>query len=155
MKTEKTLAGVQVAEIMTRNVQTVMINDSIKDTVSLMLDHSLTMVPVIDTSNKCIGVLSRSDLTEFFLEEDLELSAADYQRFSMEAIHRSLETSDARQVKEMMTYDVSQIDEETSITDACREMVKKRVHHLPVVNKEGQVTGILSSFDVVAAVAEL
>jgi CBS-domain-containing membrane protein len=153
MKTQSSIPQTKVGQIMTRRVQTVMPEDTLQDAVTLMLDHDLTTVPVVNIQDKCVGVLSRSDLTEFFLREDRDLSATMNDRFSLESLIGRTETSDVMQVRELMTVDVSIIRENDCLAKACQKMVDKRVHHLPVVDNAGKIQGILSSFDIVAAVA--
>ena len=155
MKTKNSFADAKVNEVMTRRVHSLMQNDTIQDAVALMLDNRLSAIPVVDSGNHCIGIISRADLTEVFLQEDQELSReSENDRLSLEWINRSLDTCDVRMVKELMTYEVTQIQEDQSLPEACKEMVKKRIHHLPVVNSENVVVGFLSSFDVVKAVSE-
>ena len=154
MKTKKPIAEIQVSEMMTRQVHSLMANDSIQDAVALMLDHNLTSIPVIGPENNCIGILSHSDLTELFLQEDDELSRVlDTPRLSMEWLNRTLDTCDARQVSELMTHEVTTIREDQTLSETCKALVRGRIHHLPVVDDQDQITGIVSAFDVVKTIA--
>ncbi len=151
----RNLAETRVNEIMTVHVETVMLGDTLRDAIAKMLDLELTTMPVIDSKQTCVGMISRSDLTEFFLAEDRELSRShDAGALSLQYIYDSIETSDVRKVSEMMTYDVTSVHAEDLLANACRKMAKNRVHHLPVVDETGQIRGILSSLDIVGAVAD-
>ena len=155
MKTQKQFTDIKISEIMSSRVHCLMIDDTIHDAVAMMIDNRLTTVPVVDDENKCIGILSRSDMTELFMAEDSELShVRESPRMSLEWLSQSLETSDSRLVKELMTYEVSTIGEDKTLKQACKEMVRQRIHHLPVVGDDESVTGIVSAFDIVKAVAE-
>lgn len=159
MKTQLTnsaaISSAKIKDIMSSRVQCLMMDDTIQDAVAMMIDHGLSTVPVVDTQQKCIGILSRSDLTEVFLQEDSELShVLDAPRLSLEWLSQSLETCDVRQVKELMTYEVATIGADATLKKASQEMVRQRIHHLPVVDPEGQILGIVSAFDIVKAVAE-
>jgi len=155
MKTQNQFAEIQVTKVMSTNVQKLMANDTVQEAVALMVDHGLNTIPIVDTEDRCIGILSRTDLTELFLQEDQELSRVlDTDRLSMEWIHRALETSDVAQVNELMTYEVAKIRESQNLYEASREMVRGKIHHLPVVDENEKIVGILSSFDIVKAVAE-
>lgn len=154
MKTGKSVADVTVADVMTHRVEMLAPGDSIKDAVTLMLDCKLSTIPVVDGECKCIGMLSRSDLTEMFMQEDRELSSVlDTERLSMDAINRSQDTSEARIVKEFMTYEVATIRLSQTLTEGCQVMARHQIHHLPVVDETEKVVGIVSAFDVVKAVA--
>lgn len=154
MKTKQSITEVKIVDIMTSNVETLSPGDTIQDAVRLMVEFNITTVPVVNFENKCVGILSRSDLTEMFMEEDSELSRViDMDRLSLEWLHRSLDTGDSRQVKELMTYEVKSIRDDQNLIAACRLMAELHIHHLPVVDANDSVVGIVSAFDVVNAVA--
>ena len=153
--TTKNVSELKVSDIMTDKVETLTPVDTIKYAASLMVDSQVTTVPVIDGKNQCVGVLSRTDLTEMFLSEDNALSSAlDTDRLSVEWLNRSVDTSESRLVKEFMNYEVATIGSHQTVNAACQEMVRRQIHHLPVVNENGGVIGIVSTFDIVKAVAQ-
>ena len=155
MKTKKQFTEIKIKDVMSNHVQTLMCDDTVQDAVALMIENKFSTIPVVDVHNKCIGILSRSDVTEIFLREDHELARVlDTDRLSMDWIQGSLETCEIRQVKELMTFDVAQIRQTQSIADACQEMAQNKIHHLPVVDEDDHVVGILSTLDIVKAVAE-
>ncbi len=154
MATLGQLASIKVQDLMTRKLVTVMADDTIQDVAGIMMENGYSTLPVVNSHDKCIGVIARKDLTELFLAEDGELSRIlDTDRLSLEWFNQSLETSDLRKVSELMTDNVSVINHETTLPDACREMVRNRVHHLPVVDSKEKIVGMLSTFDIVNAVA--
>ena len=55
-------------------------------------------------------------------------------------------------VKNLMSEAI-RIREETSVTDASRIIIEKNVNHLPVVDPEGKLKGIVTSWDIAKAVA--
>ncbi len=154
MTTTKSISEMLIDEIMTRNVDMLSPSDSIQNAVKLMLDGRITTLPVVGPEGQCVGILSHSDLTEFFLNEDSQLTEAmDVGTLSMDWLARSIETSDVSQVNELMTHEVTTIRSDKTVADACREMVRLKVHHLPVVDQQDKVVGIVSTFDVVTAIA--
>ena len=54
-----------------------------------------------------------------------------------------------RQVAEIMTVDVVTCTKETSVEDLARTMTERRIRHVPVVNADGALAGIVSIGDVV------
>ena len=153
MKTQGQMINHAVESIMSDHVVTVMPQDSAKEAVRLMIDNELTTIPVVDISGLCIGILSRSDLTELFLEGDAELNRMMNTPMSMERLYGVLETCEERTVNELMTIDVRTLNKESSVLDLCKLMIKERVHHVPIVDDAEQVVGLVSSMDVVNAVA--
>jgi CBS domain-containing protein len=155
MATQTPITEKRVDEIMTKRVETLTPNDTIKEAVNLMIDSKVNTVPVVDHENKCVGILSRTDLTEMFMEEDNHLTdVLDTERLSMDWVHHSLETSNKKLVKELMNYDVATVRNLQKLTDACHLMSLHQVHHLPVVDDLDAVVGIISTFDIVAALAK-
>ena len=156
MASVNNVATLTVADIMTDKVETLSASDTIKFAASLMVDSQVTTIPVVDGKQHCIGILSRTDLTEMFLSEDEALSSAlDSDRLSAEWLNRSLDTSESRLVKEFMNYEVATIRSDKTVSAACKEMVKRKIHHLPVVDESDVVVGIVSTFDIVKAVAQM
>lgn len=155
MKTDNSIADIPVSELMTKRVETLSSGDTVQEAVRLMLDSNLTTIPIVDSGNQSVGILSRSDLTEMFLQEDHELSQiVDAQWLSAERLNRALDTGNVKLVKELMTHDVATIRSDQTVVDACRLMEKNQVHHLPVVDEDAAVIGIVSAFDVVSLVAK-
>jgi CBS domain-containing protein len=54
-----------------------------------------------------------------------------------------------RQVAEIMTVDVVTCSKETSVEDLARTMTERRIRHVPVVDADGALVGIVSIGDVV------
>jgi CBS domain-containing protein len=54
-----------------------------------------------------------------------------------------------RQVAEIMTVDVVTCTKETSVEDLARTMTERRIRHVPVVDADGALAGIMSIGDVV------
>ncbi|MBA4318822.1 MAG: hypothetical protein C0412_10515 [Flavobacterium sp.] len=50
-------------------------------------------------------------------------------------------------IEEIMTTDVVSVDEDMPITQVAEIVSKKRIHGVPVVNKEGKVVGIITETD--------
>lgn len=147
------LGKLKVDSIMSKHVETLMFKDSISDALGMMIDNGLTTAPVVNADNKCIGILSRSDLTTMLMDEDGELARLLDSSLSFGRFCQSLETCESRQVSELMTYEVQTVKVGTSVVDACKLMAELKVHHLPVTDDSGKVVGIISASDIVNAVA--
>ena len=61
---------------MTKHVEVVSPADTIKFAANLMLDGKMNTIPVVNGQKQLVGILSRSDLTEMFIQEDDALSNA-------------------------------------------------------------------------------
>jgi homoserine O-acetyltransferase len=56
-------------------------------------------------------------------------------------------------VKDVMARQIPSIDEETGVDEAAKVMIRRQVNHLPVLDREGRITGIVTSWDIARAVA--
>jgi CBS domain-containing protein len=62
--------GITAAEIMTREVVTITPGASVTAAARLMFDHRVKRLPVVDASNRLVGVVSRADVLRIFLRSD-------------------------------------------------------------------------------------
>ena len=53
-----------------------------------------------------------------------------------------------------MSVDVETIEQEATVGTAAREMIRHQVHRLPVVDQQSRLIGIVSTMDILKAVAE-
>lgn len=100
--------------------------------VELLVDENIGAIPVVDDSGLPMGLVTRADVLE---EEELA--------FAQEAT-----------AAELMRRCPITVTPETFITHAARIMTRHRIHHLLVLDDEGELVGMLSSFDVVKWVAQ-
>ena len=155
MNTLDSLKSTPVRDVMTREVVSAMADDSIRELAQLMAENELSAVPVVNHKNECIGMISRSDLTEMFLEEDQVFSnLLDADLMSVAWLSQSTESGTLRQVKELMQGEVVTIDADEGLGWACQLMIKHQIHHLPVTDEDRQLRGILSTFDIVKWVGQ-
>jgi CBS domain-containing protein len=131
----------RVRDLMSRNVTTLERNDKLAMADTLMRQERIRHLPVLNDAGRLVGIVSQRDLFFSALVRALGFGAA--------ARDRTLQSI---AVKEVMTEDVVTTTPDTSIADAARVMVDRKIGCLPVVDGDALV-GILSESDVVAAVA--
>jgi CBS domain-containing protein len=76
------LTGRQVRDVMTFHAVTVLPDDTVKDALDLLVANDVAALPVVDVANRCVGVISASDVLALAQErgEDIEaLAVADGQ----------------------------------------------------------------------------
>lgn len=117
----------RIAEVMTTDVKTARTEDVIGPIRDLMLDGELHGVPVVDSEGGLAGIITSSDLVEEWAPE--------------------------QGVVTVMSDEVETTTADTSIAEAARAMLEHRVHHLVVVD-DGDLVGLVSSFDLLRALAE-
>ena len=61
------LAELQVKEIMTRNPVSVTDNDTVEHAAQVMLEHTISGMPVVDAGGKLVGIITQSDVFRAFM----------------------------------------------------------------------------------------
>jgi len=114
-----------VGSVMRRQVVTGGVNMRIRDAVKVMQRRRVGSIVVIDDEGRCIGI---------FTERDVIRSIAD--GFPLDT-----------PIGEVMTKRPITIRADTSISEAKAIMVTHGIRHLPVVDDEGRVLGMVSVRD--------
>jgi acetoin utilization protein AcuB len=61
------LAELQVKEIMSHNPLSVSQNDTVEHAAQIMLDHTISGLPVVDATGKVVGIITQSDVFRAFM----------------------------------------------------------------------------------------
>lgn len=146
----------RVKDFMSRDVVTIDASDTIHEALVVMGENRVSALPVVDSKQHCVGILSTSDLVDMTRDVDdelLQLESIDPNslRFLLERLTHSL---GGESVQSFMSEVVVSVDIETTIARAAREMLRNRVHHLPVLSDRGLLIGIISSMDLLAEFAD-
>lgn len=154
--TEHDIYKRSIKNIMNRDVVTVGAGDTIHEALTAMGENRVSTLPVVDSKNHCIGILSTADLIDMTRDVDddiyqLDLVDPSSRRFLMDKLMHSM---GSESVQSFMSETVATVTPETSIAEATRKMVRNQVHHLPVVDDQGVLVGILSTMDVLAEFAD-
>lgn len=116
-----------VAEIMTRDVQTIAPEDTIQTAAKLMDDLNVGILPVYD-GKRVVGVITDRDITVRATSVGLSPKA-----------HR---------VGDCMTEDVYYCLEEDSIEDVAQSMSHIQIRRMPVLDHDGRLVGMISLGDI-------
>jgi CBS domain-containing protein len=115
---------------------------------------------VIDELGNLVGVISQSDLVEYELatERELTVEAVFYRRPNNESLEPTLgfqiEELPADTIKDVMSPFLITVEGDTSIREVAARMVKFGIHRRIVVDEDQQIRGIVTSLDVLQWVAQ-
>lgn len=147
----------RVKDIMSTVVITVGPEDTIQDALFCMAHYRVTSLPVTDAKNRCVGILSITDLVDptRITETELNETGQVQEQVRPWLLDTLLQGSlREHKVRELMTATVAAIARETSLLEATGEMLRHRVHHLPVVDESQRLLGIISTMDLLNAFAQ-
>jgi CBS domain-containing protein len=115
-----------VDEIMEKNVISLKENSTLKQTIDLFFENSLGGAPIVDKDKKIKGIITERDLLKYlYSQEKLDGHVKDY-----------------------MTTCVFTANIETSIEEAMRIMIERKIRRLPVV-ENGKISGLITSREVI------
>ncbi|MGB0757309.1 MAG: CBS domain-containing protein [Patescibacteria group bacterium] len=142
-----------VKQIMTKTVITAKPDDRIKDIASLLYRRNLSGVPIIDDSNKVIGIVTEFD----FINPDLEVHIPTYVDFldSLEVDDTTNEMDEAvdrlkeATIDQIMTRDVKTVLETTDVKEVVKMITTYRINPIPVVDNQNTLIGIVSRADLI------
>jgi CBS domain-containing protein len=145
-------------DVMTTNVITVGPETSVQDVAKLLSERSISGVPVVDTQNRLVGIVSEGDLLHR-VETGTERRAQQRRRSwwldtigSDEELARHYVKSHGRTAKDVMTSDVISVSDTSELADIANLLETKRIKRVPVV-RDGKLVGIVSRANLVRALA--
>ncbi len=145
------LPTTKVKDVMTREVRSVRPAASLSQVVELLIEEGIKAAPVVD-DGKIVGIITGGDLLtragmglRISLQRSLPSDIFSEQMAQL--------TEEGKTAKDIMTSPVVTIGEGELITKAAALMSEKNVKRLPVVNKNGELVGIISRLDILSLVA--
>ena len=142
---------------MARDVPSVHPSDDARTAIDLLSKSDLGAIPVVDSDNKLIGIVSESDL--ILSEEESDLHLPHYLNImggivfvgSMKGFEERLEKAFATEVSELMTADPIVAHDYESADRVAKKIADKHHNHLPVVDADGFMVGMVTRADALAA----
>ncbi len=125
-----------VSELMTPNPITITHNQTVGKAIETMTRRDVRRLPVTK-DGKLVGIISDRDLRQMGGRSSLKLPKSDQDDAYLQL-----------PVEEAMTLSVITIRENQTVQEAITLMLKNKISGLPVVDREGKLTGILSEQDV-------
>lgn len=142
---------------MAREVPTVRPDEDARTAIDLLSKSDLGAIPVVDDENKVVGIVSESDL--ILSEEESDLHLPHYLNImggivfvgSMKGFEERLEKAFAGKVSELMTADPIVCHDYESADRVAKKIAEKHHNHLPVIDADGYLVGMVTRADALAA----
>jgi CBS domain-containing protein len=146
-----------VADIMQRDVVAVHPEDDVERLLRLMRERELPGVPVIDHSDRLIGIVTEADLVirdqdaDLRLPHHIDLFGGVIFLEPIKHYEQRLRHAFASTVSEMMTRDPITASPDDTVRHAARLIASHRHNRLPVVDGDGKLVGVVTRVDVLEA----
>ncbi|MBI2528354.1 MAG: CBS domain-containing protein [Candidatus Rokubacteria bacterium] len=141
----------KVEEVMTHDVITTSPGTAIHEAARLMVNHTVSGLPVVDDAGKLVGVISEGDL---ILRQKHRERLSWWRLFfeDGERLAREYQKAVGTTVGEVMSTAVISASPDLPIESAAVILDRHRIRRLPVV-ADGRVVGIVSRGDLVKALS--
>jgi CBS-domain-containing membrane protein len=149
----KPLRALTAADLMKQPVVTIPQEMTLRSAAGLLQREQISGAPVIDSAGRCVGVLSATDFMKSAAREGKgkvpcpnEPCFSDWQVIDVAEL-----PSD--EVRAYMSRDVVTAMASTSVAELARTMLDAHIHRVFVVDGQRRPVGVVSSTDIIAAVA--
>ena len=140
--------AIRCKDIMSKDVITVKYDTELEQAWALLRLHKVKLLPVIDENKRVIGIIS---LVDFLKRANLK----SYEGFAEKLINfvkaRSRNNSSPRCVGQLMATPAFTVDQDQLIASLVPLLSDKGLHHIPVVDNNQNLVGIVTQSDLIAA----
>jgi CBS domain-containing protein len=128
-----------------------------------MTENHVTGLPVMDQVDRCIGLITASDILNYEQEHASDSAEDGTSQYFNPETHRwesiqlsafGLEELGDVLVSEVMTRDLIWVDRDTPLREVAQRMIKEHVHRVLVMDIASRLYGILSAYDFLRFVAK-
>lgn len=149
----KPFTELTAADVMSREVVTVPQTMLLHHAAHLLARKQISGAPVVDGNGRCVGILSATDFVRHAEGGPNPVHVtqgswfcADWQVVNLEMLPRD-------EVRGHMSTDLVTADADVSIKDLARRMLDAHIHRIVVLDAAHHPVGIVSSTDILAAIA--
>ena len=147
------------ADIMNPAVPAVSPEDDARTAIETLSTLDVGAIPVVD-GGRVVGIVSESDLV--LSDEQADLHLPHYLNImggivfveSMKGFEKRLNKAFATKVSDLMSPDPITVQIDDDVEHVARLIAEKHHNHLPVVDGDGQLAGMVTRADALAALVE-
>ena len=147
------MAKLLAKNIMIKKVITIKKEASIEKLSELLLKNKISGVPVVDDDGKMVGIATEGDL----IIRDSDLHFPRYFKLldsiiyleSLNKFKSNLKKYLGAKVEDVMTAKVRTVRENTPVSEIANIMIRNNVNRVPVLNRKGDLVGIITRADIV------
>jgi CBS domain-containing protein len=145
----------QVKDIMTGDVITVSVDESVEQCAKLLQKHDISGLPVLDAAGKVAGMVTEGDLirraSRVKAPGYLEILGGLIYLGSPKKFVDELQRAMSLEAGQLMSKNVVSVKPEDTVEKAATLMVEKKVSRLPVIDDQEKLVGIVSRRDIMSS----
>lgn len=133
----------KVSDYMARKVITITENTGIREAFFLMKEHRIRHLPVVDDDGALIGIISDRELRRpNWVDEAHDIAHVYY-------------LDDMMQIRDLMIRNVHTLHTYDTLSKAVKLLLTQRIGAAPVLDKPGNLVGMLSAVDLLRALSDI
>lgn len=148
------------AEIMDTDVPALGPEDDARRAIELLAEREIGALAVVNSGQKVIGIVSESDLVisdeeaDVHLPHFINLLGGVIFTESLKGFEKKLNKAFATNVRDLMSEDPVVARTDDGVEKVARLIAEMHHNHLPVVDAEGKLAGMVTRADALAALVE-
>lgn len=143
------------ADIMTRKVITVTTETPVKELARILMENTISGVPVVDDRGTVIGVVTESDLIDQNKKVHIPTVVTILDSFiyleSPERMEQEIRKIAGSTVADIYTSKAKTVTPATPVDELATIMSEKSIHTLPVV-ENGKLLGVIGKKDIIRTI---
>jgi CBS-domain-containing membrane protein len=148
------------ADIMNTDVPSLGPQDDARRAIELLAKQDLGALPVVNSEERVIGIVSESDLV--LSEEQADLHLPSFVNFlganifteSVKGFEKRLNKAFATNVRDLMSEDPVVARTDDPVEKVARLIAERHHNHVPVVDSDGRLAGMVTRADALAALVD-
>ena len=146
----------QASDLMGVNVKTIGPDNTVREAARAMLEHNVSVLPVVDAADKLVGILTHTDFglhPKYYPLADnvFTLLGASTTARHLESVSKQVGD---KLVKNVMRRPVITVRADTSVEALIALMLREGIHRVPVVDAAGKLVGIITRHDFLKLIAD-
>jgi CBS domain-containing protein len=121
------ISEVRVSKIMTKQLITASLRDTVEVVVKKMVDNDVECLPVINSEGILNGLVTFRDIVTKF-------------------VYHSTFKRDSK-IEEIMAKNITTCSPDSTVLDVVKTLKNRHLRRLPVVNAENMLVGLVTDFD--------
>lgn len=146
---QRKMGEILCADIMSRDLVTAEYGTELEEAWAQLRYHKIKAIPVVDRARRVIGIIS---LIDFLKRADLKTYAT-FQEKLVKFIRRTsgMTSEKPEVVGQIMATPVYTAREDAHIVELVPLLSEKGLHHIPIVDAENRLVGIVTQSDLIGA----